>query len=137
MNNEKETEELTTTIIEYHCFQHGCDDCGWKHSRGGCEEEPIYRDLARHLIENVGYRKLAADDVVLTKAMQDGSCDGIDDRILEFFKKHNAEVRKETAKEILQAMNEKMNMLTGCGVPYHVKQFMEEIAMQYGVEVDE
>ena len=47
------------------------------------------------------------------------------------------EVRKETAKEILQAMNEKMNMLTGCGVPYHVKQFMKEIAMQYGVEVDE
>ena len=47
------------------------------------------------------------------------------------------EVRKETAKEILQAMNEKMNMLTGCGVPYHVKQFMEEIAKKYGVEVDE
>ena len=58
MSREQKIEELTATIIEYHCYQHGCDDCGWKHSRGGCEEEPIYRDLARHLIEDAGYRKI-------------------------------------------------------------------------------
>ena len=46
------------------------------------------------------------------------------------------EVCKETAKEILQSMNEKMNMLTGCGVPYHVKQFMKEIAEKYNIEAD-
>lgn len=47
------------------------------------------------------------------------------------------EVRKETAEEILKSMLNKMYKLTGCGVPYHVKKFMEEIAMEYGVELFE
>ena len=45
------------------------------------------------------------------------------------------EVRRETAEEILKSMLNKMYKLTGCGVPYHVKKFMEEIAMEYGVEL--
>lgn len=45
------------------------------------------------------------------------------------------EARKETAREILKSMLNKMYKLTGCGVPYHVKKFMEEIAMEYGVEL--
>lgn len=43
--------------------------------------------------------------------------------------------RKETARKILKSMLNKMYKLTGCGVPYHVKKFMEEIAMEYGVEL--
>ena len=42
--------------------------------------------------------------------------------------------RRETAAEILKSMLNKMYKLTGCGVPYHVKKFIEEIAMEYGVE---
>lgn len=57
-------------------------------------------------------------------------------RLLDYVNRLLAESAKETAKEILQSMNTKMNMLTGCGVPYHVKRFMKEIAKQYGVEVD-
>ena len=45
------------------------------------------------------------------------------------------EVRKETARDILKSVLNKMYKLTGCGVPYHVKKFMEEIAMKYGVEL--
>lgn len=45
------------------------------------------------------------------------------------------EVRKETAREILKSMLNKMYKLTGCGVPYHVKKFIEEIAVEYGVEL--
>ena len=45
------------------------------------------------------------------------------------------EVRKETAREILKSMLNKMYKLTGCGVPYHVKKFIEEVAMEYGVEI--
>ena len=44
------------------------------------------------------------------------------------------EARKETAREILKSMFNKMYKLTGCGVPYHVKKFIEEIAAEYGVE---
>lgn len=45
------------------------------------------------------------------------------------------EARKETAREILKSMLNKMYKLTGCGVPYHVKKFIEEIAVEYGVEL--
>ena len=61
MDREQAIEELKTTIVEYHCFQNGCYNCGWKQSRGDCEEEHIYSDLARHLIEDAGYSK--ADDI--------------------------------------------------------------------------
>ena len=58
------------------------------------------------------------------------------DKEIEFFIKHNEEVRKETAREILKSMLNKMYKLTGCGVPYHVKKFIEEIAMEYGVSLE-
>ena len=47
------------------------------------------------------------------------------------------EVRKETVREILKSMLNKMYKLTGCGVPYHVKKFIEEIAMEYGVKLED
>ena len=47
------------------------------------------------------------------------------------------EARKETAREILKSMLNKMYKLTGCGVPYHVKKFIEEIAMEYGVKLED
>lgn len=43
------------------------------------------------------------------------------------------EVRKQTANEILKSMLNKMYKLTGCGVPYHVKKFIEEIAIEDGI----
>ena len=45
--------------------------------------------------------------------------------------------KKETAREILKSMLNKMYKLTGCGVPYHVKKFIEEIAMEYGVDLED
>ena len=43
--------------------------------------------------------------------------------------------QSEVVKEILQKMLNKMYKLTGCGVPYHVGKFINEIAAEYGVEV--
>ncbi len=91
------------------------------------------RDCAKavvEMLEDEGYRKADDDDIVLTKAMQDGSCEGMDDRTLEFFKKHNAAVRKETAKEILD------KLLTVMPHGYEqVKAFVEVREEEYGVEV--
>lgn len=42
---------------------------------------------------------------------------------------------KETAKSVLQNMLSKMYMLTGCGVPYHVKRFIETVAGEFGVDI--
>lgn len=39
----------------------------------------------------------------------------------------------DTVREVLQKMLGKMYKLTGCGVPYNVKKFIEEIADEYGV----
>lgn len=41
--------------------------------------------------------------------------------------------QSDTVREVLQKMLGKMYKLTGCGVPYHVKKFIEEIADEYGV----
>lgn len=102
-----------------------CNDCPYeKYGYLACEEH----QKAKRIYE-AGYRKLADDDIVLTKAMQDGSCDGMDDRTLKFFKKHNAAVRNETAKEIL-------NNLYCYPHEYHEKRILE-LAKKYGVEVDE
>ena len=54
---------------------------------------------------------------------------------LQTIEKHDEEVRKETAREILKSMLNKMYKLTGCGVPYHVRKFIEEVATEYGVEL--
>ncbi len=94
MSREQEIEELTAAIIEYHCYQHGCDDCGWKHSRGGCEEEPIYRDLARHLIEDAGYRKIIPNVDFVVRAGE----------LATMREKAYNEGRKETIKRVCQAL---------------------------------
>lgn len=46
-------------------------------------------------------------------------------------------VRKETAKEILDGMMKNLHKLTGCGVPYHVRAFINDFAKDFGVEVEE
>ena len=120
MSREQKIEELTATIIEYHCYQHGCDDCGWKHSRGGCEEEPIYRDLARHLIEDAGYRKIIPNVDFVVRAGE----------LSTMREKAYIEGKRETAKEILD------KLLTIMPHGYEqLKAFVEVREEEYGVEV--
>ena len=87
MNREKEVEEITAIINQ------ALRDMAYPFAQG-----------AAYLMVKAGYHKLADDDIVLTKAMQDGSCKGMDDRTLEFFAGHNAAVRKDTIKRVCQAL---------------------------------
>ena len=73
------------------------------------------KDIAREILEHYTYSYSEIDVKRLARRLE--------------------EVRKETAIEILKSMLNKMYKLTGCGVPYHVKKFIEEIAMEYSVEL--
>lgn len=57
------------------------------------------------------------------------------EREIEFFAEHNAAVRKEAVKGVLLTMLDRMDRLTGCGVPYHVKKFINDIAEENGVDL--
>lgn len=46
-----------------------------------------------------------------------------------------ADVRKQAVKDVLLTMLDRMDRLTGCGVPYHVKKFINEIAAENGIEL--
>lgn len=45
------------------------------------------------------------------------------------------EERKQAVKDVLLTMLERMDRLTGCGVPYHVKKFINDIAVENGIEL--
>lgn len=45
------------------------------------------------------------------------------------------EERKQAVKDVLLTMLDRMDRLTGCGVPYHVKKFINEIAAENGIEL--
>lgn len=47
------------------------------------------------------------------------------------------EERKQVVKDVLLTMLDRMDRLTGCGVPYHVKKFINEIAVENGIELVE
>lgn len=46
------------------------------------------------------------------------------------------EERKQVVKDVLLTMLDRMDRLTGCGVPYHVKKFINEIAAENGIELE-
>ena len=45
------------------------------------------------------------------------------------------EERKQVVKDVLLTMLDRMDRLTGCGAPYHVKKFINEIAAENGIEL--
>lgn len=45
------------------------------------------------------------------------------------------EERKQVVKDVLLTMLDRMDRLTGCGVPYHVKKFINDIAEENGIEL--
>lgn len=45
------------------------------------------------------------------------------------------EERKQAVKDVLLTMLDRMDRLTGCGVPYHVKKFINDIAEENGVDL--
>lgn len=45
------------------------------------------------------------------------------------------EERKQALEDVLLTMLDRMDRLTGCGVPYHVKKFINDIAVENGIEL--
>lgn len=97
-----------------------------------------------------GYRKIPKDALVLLIGKDNQP---LDEKTIEYFVNHNQEIRKETAKEILQNMKEKCKeledkfshickskkecLMETCryeGV-LAVKRELYELAKEYGVEV--
>lgn len=75
---------------------------------------------------NAGYRKVPDGAVVLLIGENNQA---LDDKTIEYFVKHNEQIRKETAKEILQAVDIESNGQTISITNYLRKKF--------GVEVEE
>ena len=83
-----------------------------------------------------GYRKITEDSIVLSKEQIKHPTD---DKVIEFFIKHNAKVRKDTAETIFKAFESQLSLYYPHGqIPYNVFQAVfENLAKQYGVKVEE
>lgn len=79
--------------------------------------------------------ELVDRDEYIDRLMAAKDISGMTDKELEFFAKHNAKVRKQAVKGVLLTMLDRMDRLTGCGVPYHVRKFINDIATENGVEL--
>ena len=100
-----------------------------------------YKRLTERYIDEQGtncVRKLAWDGEILHRLaeledrIENGdliSTSDIGDNEIEFFVKHNADVRKETVKEILNAVDKESN-----GQTISITNYLRK---KYGVEVEE
>ncbi len=76
-----------------------------------------------------GYRKIPKDALVLLIGKDNQP---LDEKTIEYFVNHNQEIRKETAKEILQYLYEKIG-----NAPLSDIELVNYLAQRYGVEVEE
>lgn len=133
MTKQEEIKKMATTMCGYYndgkCIFRNCAPCDKFNS-----QECSYKEDAEELYY-AGYRKVLLDteDGKLVDCVQYAPW-----QLIEGYTEREIEkVRKETAREILNGMLKKMYKLTGCGVPYHVKEFIKEFAEEYNVEVEE
>lgn len=73
--------------------------------------------------------RLIADDEIVIKTSETECCD---EKVIAFFEEHNAKVRKQTAREILQEMlkyEDELPLLSR-------EEIYEEIAKKYGIELE-
>ena len=88
----------------------------------------LRREIAR-IYYNAGYRKVPDGAVVLLIGENNQA---LDEKTIEYFVKHNADVRKETAEKILQMFEVWEDK------PYVSKEdFKRSIADLFGVEIKE
>ena len=85
---------------------------------------------------NAGYRKLHDGATVLLVGKYNQA---LDEKTIEYFIKHNKQIRKETAREILQCLYDKCYELQNSrgGFAHITPHDILTLAKQYGVEVEE
>ena len=111
---EKEIEELRQVVAEYSCNRRCTESC---EKRGYCSVKRFVTNII-----DAGYRKIPEDAIVLTREEQECATS---EEVIAFFVKHNAEVRKETAKDILTEISKLYGLFLGA------------FYKKYGVEGDE
>jgi hypothetical protein len=87
------------------------------------------------MLTRQNYRKIADDEIVIKADIKcvDSTTEV---NVIEFFAKHNAKVREETVREILQTILDEsdIDMLSNC---YKLKtKTFNKIKYKYGIEFD-
>ena len=114
------------------------------HDSCSCSNTTCCACIANDLY-NIGYRKVDKNELIIRK---DGTVKQEEkEEVIEFFVKHNAEVRKEVFNKILSCIKEKRNSLTyttqdskiqgQCEAYSDMENILRELAKEYGVEVEE
>ena len=142
MNKQEQIEEMAN--IPHKCIKSSCEDC-IKNDRK-CTD---YKQA--EALYNAGYRVVPDGATVLLVGKYNQA---LDKKTIEYFIKHNEQIRKETAREILQkvinicrkeedfqdgTVNTQLEplyfgIMNGC---VFVRGEVKELAKQYGVEVEE
>lgn len=136
MEREKNVEEMVkdiSVILGTKCLLNiggHCIDCKY------FDEDNADHDCQSVLLANelteMGYRKIPDGAVVLLVGKNNQA---LDERTIEYFVKHNAEVRKETAREIFHTLK---GLIREPWKAYELTiDDLREIAEKYGLEVDE
>ena len=126
MTKQEQIEEIKRDIkkaLEFDCSKAKCKTCKHK-NEDNCEVSLI----TDYLIEQ-GYRKIPKDTLVLLIGKHNQP---LDEETIEYFVNHNQEIRKETAKEILNYFDR----YAGTGEKL-IGNMISEQRKKYGLEVEE
>lgn len=118
--NENESREIE--IEELACAV--CNAVYNNNECGSCQHLLKSKVIARKLFDN-GVRRIPDGAVVLNIGKNN---EALDEKTIEFFVKHNAKVRKETAREILKKIYDKYYW-------WNPSDFIQDLAKEYGVEL--
>ena len=120
----KEINEMARLTCAYSA--HIYNDCK------DCCHNPCAHKYNAEALYNAGYRKLPDGATVLLVGKYNQA---LDEKTIEYFIKHNEQIRKETAKEILNELIDSSNKITffDCRMALG----LDNLAKQYGVEVEE
>ena len=128
MTKQEQIEEMAN--IPHKCIKSSCEDC-IKNDRK-CTD---YKQA--EALYNAGYRKVPDGATVLLVGENNQA---LDEKTIEYFVKHNEQIRKETAEKILDLL---MPDCKACDENWHSgclclrATLAEKIAKQFGVEIKE
>ena len=122
MTEQEQIEEMATAISNY------ADKYDWELFEFECENLAI-------VLHNLGYRKLPDGATVLLVGKYNQA---LDEKTIEYFVKHNEQIRKETAEKILNSLLFEVKALDDYESvgKFDILGWLEELAKKYGVEVE-
>lgn len=128
MNKQEQIEEMAN--IAHKCIKSSCEDC-IKNDR------KCFDYKQAEVLYDAGYRKVPDGATVLLVGKYNQA---LDEKTIEYFIKHNEQIRKETAEKILDLL---VPDCKACDENWHSgclclrATLAEKIAKKFGVEVEE